>query len=398
MRKAGSLIKLPPQPFKVLTLLVERAGELVTREDLQQQIWGNETFVDYEHGLNFAIKKIRDTLGDNPELPRFIETLPRRGYRFIAPVTTAMPPSSPRESTAVAPEAPVDSDALASRRRVRWVMPAVILLVGLPAILAFPPLYRLARRPVNAPAAMASTAPIQSLAILPLQNLSSDKDQEYFADGMTDELITQLGQIGALRVISRTSVMHYKGSSKTLPVIGRELNADAIVEGTVFRSGNRVRITAQLVDARTDRHLWAQEYERDLGDVLALQDDVALDITSQINANLAARQKSRVTAPRTVNPESLDAYLRGRYYWDQSNEEGFRKSFDYFQEAIEKDSSNALAYSGMADFYGAEYAHNLLSRNQACAKAVEAAAKSIRLDDSLAEAHNSMAAIRMLCD
>jgi len=398
LRKHGLRIKLQEQPFQVLSLLLARPGELVTREELRLKLWPADTFVDFEHGLNKTINKLREALGDDSETPRFIETLPRRGYRFIAPITSDSPLSGPDESQAVsaARSAPAASG---SPRRARWKTHAMILVLGALTLLASALWYRLARRPVHPAAVTLSAAPIRSLAVLPLQNLSGDKDQEYFADGMTDELITDLGQMSALRVVSHTSVMHYKGTSETLPQIGRELGADAIVEGTVFRSGDRVRITAQLLDARTDRHLWAREYERDLRDVIAMQDEVARDIADEIRVELTPQERARLAGSHPVNPEAHEAYLKGLYYWNQFTEAGVKKSLGFFQQAIQNDSNYALGYSGLANSYGVMYVRfQTLPRNEACPEAESAALKAVQLDDSLAEGHHALAAIRLFCD
>jgi TolB-like protein/DNA-binding winged helix-turn-helix (wHTH) protein/Flp pilus assembly protein TadD len=397
LRKHGLRIKLQEQPFQVLRLLLARPGELVTREELRKMLWPADTFVDFEHGLNKTINKLREALSDDKETPRYIETLPRRGYRFIAPVMSAQPRSEPNGPPAVLVAQP-DPVVTANPRRAGWMTPALVLLLGGLALLASALWYRLARRRVS-PTASVSAAPIRSLAVLPLQNLAGDKDQDYFADGMTEELITDLGQMSALRVISRTSVMQYKRTAKTLPQIGRELGADAIVEGAVFRSGSRVRITAQLIDARTDHHLWAHAYERDLKDVLVLQDEVARDIANGIRVELTPQERARLAGAHSVDPEAHEAYLKGRYYWDQFTEADGRKSLGFFQQAIGKDPSYALGYSGLADYYLMMYAGiGALPRNEACPKAEPAALKAVELDDSLAETHLSLGAIRLFCD
>jgi TolB-like protein/DNA-binding winged helix-turn-helix (wHTH) protein/Flp pilus assembly protein TadD len=397
LRRKGRLVRLQEQPFQVLALLLARPGELVAREELRQALWPADTFVDFEHGLNKAISKLRDALGDDSGTPRYIETLPRRGYRFIAPVTSATPPSDPAEPQAM-PATQPDPSMNASPPQTRWITYATVLLLGLLVLATSWLLFKLVRKPAH-PAAAALSRPIRSLAVLPLQNLSGDKNQEYFADGMTDELITDLGQISALRVISRTSVMHYKRTAETLPQIGRELGADAIVEGTVFRSGDRVRITAQLIDARNDRHLWAHSYERDLRDVIVLQDEVARDIANEIRVKLTPQERARLTTSHAVNPEAHEAYLEGRYYWNQFTPEGVKKSLPFFQEAIAKDPNYALGYSGLADYYGVSYVRmGTLSHLEACPKEEAFALEAVRLDDSLAEGHNSLGGTRWLCD
>lgn len=400
LRRKSRLIRLQEQPFQVLALLLARPGELVTREEMRQALWPADTYVDFEHGLNKAVSKLRDALDDDSGTPRYIETLPRRGYRFIAPVTSLSMPSEAIESPRTAANEP-DLSGDVSAPKIQWRTYATVLALGALVILTSWFVFSPTRKRAH-PAGEALSPHIRSLAVLPLQNLSGDNDQEYFAEGMTDELITDLGQMSALRVISRTSVMRYKPTSGTLPPlpqIGRELGVDAIVEGTVFRSGNRVRITAQLIDARTDRHLWARSYERDLRDVITLQDEVARDIADEVRIKLTPQERARLTGSRPVNPEAHEAYLKGRYYWHQFTAEGLKKSRPLFQEAIAKDPKYALGYSGLADYYTFSYVRlGSLSRQEACPKAEALARKAVELDGSLAESHHSLADVRFYCN
>jgi serine/threonine-protein kinase len=233
---------------------------------------------------------------------------------------------------------------------------------------------------------------IQSLAVLPLTNLSGDPQQEYFADGMTEALISDLSKFGALRVISRTSIMQYKGVKKPLPQIAKELNVDGVIEGSVQRWGDRVRISAQLLEAPRDRHLWAKSYERDLGDVLALQDEVAHAIANEIRVELTPTESAHLTTPRHVDPEAFELYLKGRYYWNKRTRDGLTKSLAYFQQTVEKDPTYALAYAGLADSYlmlGAG-AYGVLPPKEAIPKAEAAANKALELDNTLAEAHSTL--------
>jgi TolB-like protein/DNA-binding winged helix-turn-helix (wHTH) protein len=375
LRKSGVLVHLPPQPFRILALLASRPGRVVTRKEIRRQVWGDETFVDFEHGLNHCITQIRTAMGDDAEAPRYIETLPRRGYRFIAPVETVA-------SNTKAVPGPL--------RYKRWVVGVGGGVVAFLALLLALNVAGLRNRLLGH-----ATGPpiIHSIAVLPLENLSRDPDQEYFAEGMTEELITTLGQVSALRVISHTSVMRYKGTKKPLPQIARELNVDGIVEGTVERSGNRVRVTANLLYAPTDRHLWAESYERNLGDVLSLQDDVARDIASQIRIKLTPQEHARLAGSRPVNPQTLDLYLKGRYYWNKRTPEALKESQECFQRAIEKDPSYAPAYAGLADSYamlGAGF-YEVLPPREAYPKAEAAATKALQLDGTLAEAHTTLA-------
>jgi TolB-like protein/DNA-binding winged helix-turn-helix (wHTH) protein/Tfp pilus assembly protein PilF len=396
LRKAGVLLHLPPQPFKILALLASRPGQLVTREEIQQEIWGSETFVDFELGLNAAIKTIRDVLGDDPETPRYIQTLPRRGYRFIAPVDVA--PPSPAASVAAMsslPGAGGDTGATAPAVEAvrhpplekRWVLVLTAGgLVAMAAVVLALNVAGLRDRLLGKPA----PPRIESIAVLPLENLSHDPEQEYFADGMTEELITNLGKISALRVISRTSVMHYKRTKKTLPDIARELNVDALVEGTVQREGNRVRITANLLHAPTDRHLWAESYERDLRDVLALQSELAQTIAREIEIKVTPEEHERLARTRPVDPEAHEFYLKGLYFWDRRSGGGLDKAIKFFQQAIEKDPGYCLAYAGLADAYSSQVAWDVLPPKEGSARGRAAAEKALQ-DDKLAEAHVSLA-------
>jgi TolB-like protein/Flp pilus assembly protein TadD len=330
LRKQGTKVKLQEQPFQILQVLLQRPGEIVTREELQQKIWPADTFVDFDHGLYNAIKRLRESLGDSAETPRFVETLSRRGYRFVGRIERGAP-------------------------RVR------------------------------------------SLAVLPLENLSHDPHQEYFAEGLTEALITTLAKVGELRVVSRTSVMQYKRVRKPLPEIARELGVDAIVEGTVLRSGHRVRITAQLIDAPKETHLWAESYERDLRNVLALQSEVAQAIAREIQIKLTPQEQVHLAEVHVVDPEAYEAYLQGRYYWNRRSGEGFGKAVQYFQQAITKDPTYAAAHAGLADCLSILGLWSLVSPDEG-RKAKQLAVKALELDGSLAEAHASLALATMLYD
>jgi TolB-like protein/DNA-binding winged helix-turn-helix (wHTH) protein/Flp pilus assembly protein TadD len=388
LRKQGSRIRVSAQPFEVLTMLVERPGELVTREQLRERLWPEEVFVDFDHGLNAAVNKLREALCDSTESPRYIETLPKRGYRFLQPVKCGERPAEAsvngETKQAVAPPqvlAPV-AGAINWRRIAAAGAVALLLAVG------FFVLRRGAR-----PDATSTTVPrISSIAVLPLENLSNDPEQQYFVEGMTDEIITDLAKLPGLRVISRTSAMQYKGTHKTMPQIARELNVDAVVEGTVLRDGNRVRIRTQLVYAPADRHVWAQAYERDLKDVLTLQANLAQDIASEIQLNLTSQQRANLSA-RSVDPEAHELYLKGRYFWNKRDQAGFTKAIDYFQQAIAKDPTYAAAYAGLADSYALSGGLYLLPVEQAMPRAQAAAEKALELDSNLAEAHASLGLI-----
>lgn len=407
LRKHGVKVKLHgQQPFLVLSLLLERAGQVVTREELSQKLWTGDTFVDFEHGLATAISKIRDALGDSAESPRFVETIPRRGYRFIAEVATLDAPLSSRQesadSEAYSPRDQIQLEsanrAVAQKARLQplaWKI-AGLILVTLVGLL----LWKVRYKSGPAAAGVAPANSVRSLAVLPLESLSGDASQDYFADGMTDELITDLGQIGALRVISRTSVMAYKHTRKPLPQVARELNVDAVIEGTVLRSGNEVRITAQLIDAAADKHLWANSYQGDLRDTLALQNKVAREIAEQIRINLTPEEQALLKRARVVDPQAYEDYLKGRYFWNKRTADGLEKAADYFGDAIKKDPGYAQAYAGLADSYAllGDWEYGVFSPNKAFPKAKAAAAKALELDSSLGEAHTSLAFVSDLYD
>jgi TolB-like protein/DNA-binding winged helix-turn-helix (wHTH) protein/Flp pilus assembly protein TadD len=392
VRKAGLRIRVQQQPMKLLEILLEHPGEVVTREELRSRVWPNESFGDFDQALNIAIGKLRSALGDSAENPRFIETLPKRGYRFIADVSVLDTDAHPKRQEPVAGDLPATDPgqkiqgiglAVVPQRQLlptRWIIVALALVLSL--LIFFAWRYR-------------SQAPtgIRSIAVLPLENLSGDASQNYFADGMTDELITDLAQISALRVISRTSVMVYKGARKPLPQIARELNVDAVVEGTVLRSGDRVRITAQLIEAATDKHLWSQSYEGELRDTLALQNRVAGAIADQIRINLTPQEQAALKSVKVVNPEAYESYLKGRYFWNKRTADGLKVALAYFQQAIEEDPKYAQAYSGLADTYAllGDWQYAVMTPKEAFPKAKAAAIKALELDSSLGEAHNSLA-------
>jgi len=391
LHKDGAKVRLQEQPFQILTLLLKRPGEVVTREEVRQALWPGDTFVDFDVGLNSAIKRLRDALNDSAENPRFVETLPRRGYRFVAALETspgAAPPGLEAPPRTAPP--PVEGEARARRAGVRlgsWGAAAAVAVLVLMATLA-----ATGRWPH--PRGQLASVPIRSLAVLPFENLSGDAEQDYFADGMTDSLITSLAQVHALRVISRTSVMQYRRANKALPRIAEELDVDAVVEGTVSRAGDRVRITAQLIQATTDRHLWAQSYEREARDVLSLQREVAAAIAQAVEVKLQPEEKVRMTrAAAPVQPEAYEDYLKGRFYWSKRSPETSLKAVGYFQQAIARDPAYAPAYSGLSDTYRAFDVQGLAPPRECMPKAEEAARKALALDDTLAEAHASLAGV-----
>ena len=380
--KAGLRVKLQEQPFQFLAVLLERPGELVTREELRQRLWPADTFVDVDLSLNGALKKLRYALGDVADNPTFIETIPRRGYRFIAtvrPVTADF--ANPEERMQLA-SAPMPGPA----RGLLWRRATRLSLLVLAVAAAVFVVWRLDWRGRSS-ANFTSQVKIQSLAVLPLENLSGDPSQDYFADGMTDALITSLGQISSLRVISRTSVIQYRGVHKPLPQIARALNVDAVVEGTVLRSSGQVRITAQLIQASTDKHLWSQSYQRDLQDVLELQHEIASAIAKQIRVTLTPGEQIRAGTKQTVNLEAYEAYLRGEYFLNRVTSDSLRKAADYFQQAIEKDPNYSPAYIRLASCYQLLADTGTISPKVGYPKAKPFIAKALELDPQLAIAH-----------
>jgi TolB-like protein/Tfp pilus assembly protein PilF len=325
-KEGGTKIRLQEQPLQILRILLERPGKIITREELREKIWPSDTFVDFDHGINNAIKRLREALGDTAEMPRYVETLPRRGYRFIANLQVEIPVPS----------------------RV-----------------------------------------IESLAVLPLENLSGDPGQEYFADGLTEALITTLAKIRALRVVSRTTAMHYKGVHRPLPQLACELGVDAFVEGSVLRSGERVRISAQLIDAKTDSHLWAESYERDLRDVLTLQSEVAGAIAREIQITLTPQERTQLAPKGRVNPEAYVAYLKGRYYWNKRTPDAATKAAEYLQRAIEKDPTYAAAYASLADGAAVTGFWGFVPPEEGFGRAKSIAQRALEIDET-AEAHAAL--------
>ena len=393
LRKHGLRIKLNGQPIDVLTMLIEHAGEVVTREELQKRLWASDTYVDFEHSLNAAIKRLRAALGDSADAPRFVETLARQGYRFIAPVVTQPVESQPASNVEVALDAEPPAGegerkrALLTRRRILQAVGGAAATGALLAVWELlPAKWRNGLSGSGAPR-------ITRLAVLPLANLSGNLEQEYFADGMTDLLITDLGQIGALRVISRPSIMQFKGTKKPLPEIAKQLGVEALIVGSVQSSGNRVRITAQLVDPATDQQLWTRAYERELTDVLALQGEVARAIADEIQARVTPEEAGRLSRNHKIVPAALNAYLLGRYYWDQFKEETILKAIDYFNQAIQLDPAYAAAYGGLAECWSAFLFTDARPWAETITKARDAATQALALDDTLAESHQAMAVV-----
>jgi TolB-like protein/DNA-binding winged helix-turn-helix (wHTH) protein len=421
LSRAGRALKLERKPMELLILLAAGNGHLITRTEIIERLWDSEVFVDTEHGINTAIRKIRQALGDDPENPRFVQTVTGKGYRFIAPIATVEDSSSGDQSrlspteakpleiggAAAAPmpntASPTQSQTVLNASQHSDTMPGnarnsrIILWLAafgaavVFACIAISPVGRdlTARFP-----GLSARPQVRSLAVLPLDNLSGNPSQDYFADGMTDELITMLAKNSTLRVVSRTSVMQYKGVHRPLPEIARALGVDGILEGSISRSGDKVHMTIQLIQASSDTHLWAESYDRDLHDVLKLQGEVAQVIANEVNAKVTPQEQARLAGNRPIDPEAHQAYLEGRYYWNKRTEEGIRKAIGYFHQAIDKDPNYALAYTGLADSYLVLGVYSSAPWQETYRQAEAAATKALEIDDNLAEAHAALAVTR----
>jgi TolB-like protein/DNA-binding winged helix-turn-helix (wHTH) protein len=372
LSRDGRSIPLERKPMELLILLVERQGELVTRAEIAQRLWSSEVFVDTEHGINTAVRKIRNLLRDRPEHPRFVQTVTGMGYRFIATVESPVPPPASypaaAEVIAVQPSTNATPPPASAHPRL-W------LALGTAATLAIVTIALLHRH---------AAPKITSLAVIPLDNLSGDPGQDYFADGMTDELTTMLARNSTLHITSRTSAMQFKGTRQSLPAIAQSLHVDGILEGSISRSGNQVHMTLQLIRADTDTHLWAESYDRSANDLAALPAEAARDIANHLHSTVPAS-----AAGRYVNPEAHDAYLRGRYLWFRGQGEEAAKNF---RKAVELQPDYALGWAGLADYYGEAAADGALNPLQALPQAEALARKAVALDDQLAEAHLSLGA------
>lgn len=382
LRKHGIRIRLQSQPFQLLAMLLERPGQLVTREEICQKLWPADTFVDFDHSLGTAINKIREVLNDSAAEPRFVETLPRRGYRFIAPVTPVHPgPASPL--------VPTEPEKRRRRTRSFYLVVGVCVALLLGALAA----WMIQSKRQGARSRVSDPPPIRSIAVLPLLNLSSDPDQQFFADGMTDELITNLAQISSLRVISHTSAMAYLGTRKPAAQIAQELGVDALVEGSVTRSGNKVRITAQLIQAASDRHLWAHSYDRELSDVLTVQGEVAREIAASISLRLTSEEKIQLSRAHPMNPEVALLYFKGSYLLSKLDAP---RAKEIFIEAIRLDPHNAESWAGLADAY-----HTMAAVGndyEAFPQARGAAQKALEIDPSQAQALMVLGVVSFLYD
>ena len=389
VRRGRRTIKLERIPLQILLLLIEERGKLVTREAIAARVWGKDVFVDVDNGINTAIRKIRQVLNDDPQQPRFIETISGMGYRFIGPVEPIVEAPMPliAEEAAAHVRQFKPEESRFDTPRFRWPRLAslslALLLVAASAALVW---WRSARPGAHA---------IRSIAVLPLQNLSGDSSQEFLADGMTEELITELSRIEPLRVISHTSVMDYKGTKKHLPEIAHELNVDAILEGSVIREKDNVRVTVQLLDGPADRHLWSEAYERPLNGVLNLQRDVAKAVANEIRVKLTPVQQARLKAVQDLNPQAYENYVRGRYLLSTqfTMSAPLLQAKSHFENAIHADPKFAEAFSGLADVHLFLALGRFEAPEIAFQSAHEAISKATALDETVGEIHDTLGTI-----
>ena len=392
LRKQGVKVKLQEQPLKILQLLLEHPGEIISRKELRSHIWPEDTFVEFDQGLYSAMARLRDALGDTSESPRYIETVARRGYRFIAQVRL-MGGIANSEPLAESQQEEAERKTVTLRRLAATLVAG---LIGGSLLLAIVLIFDVAgtRQWLRA-----RTTSIRSIAVLPLENLSGDPAQEYFADGMTEELTTDLGKISALRVISRTSAIRYKGTKKSLADIARELNVDAVVEGTVARSGSHLRITANLLQAFPEKHLWAESYDSEVGDALTVQGQIARAVAREIQVKLTRQEQNLLSVARPVNPEAQDLCLKGFFTMRGfESAESSEKAIKYFQQAIEKDPNYASAYAGLAIVYSTWIPGMTRGPRDLMPKAKEFARKALTLDNTLAAAHSQLGLTELFYD
>jgi TolB-like protein/DNA-binding winged helix-turn-helix (wHTH) protein len=392
LRRKGRPIRVERIPLELLLLLVSRKGELVSRAEIIDKLWGSDVYIDTNTAINVAVRKVRQALRDDPDSPQFLLTVPGKGYRFIGSLEQP-PQARPAEAAQVQPSSsvpvltalpePAEPIELPQRPRRGWLLLAIAAgIIAVAALLLWP-------RFRQAPKAPGKRA---MLLVLPFQNISGDPAQEYVADGLTEETITDLGQLSPaeLGVIARTSSMAYKHTDKTVNQIGRELRVDYILEGSVRRDGDKSRVSAQLIRVSDQTHLWAHNYDRDMHDLLGIENELGKTIAQQVRVNLTPRRQIELSKMRTVDPEAYDLYLRGRYYWNQGTSAGVKESIGYFQQATAKDPDFALAYSGLADAYNSASSLYINPPKESFPQAREAAIKAITLDPSLAEAHAAL--------
>lgn len=380
----GSLpLKLRPQPFLLLEMLVMHPGEVVSREELRQTLWSDETFVDFEHGLNTSVKELRRALCDSASKPRYIETVPRVGYRLIVPVEKTEP------GTIAVEPASIPADPVLRHYLPRW---STILIAALLILVVFAFFWWRFRRPQ--PGNVVNAEPTR-LAVLPFENLTGDVTQDYLSDGLTEEMIAQLGRLGpeGLSVIARTSVMHYKHTQEQVDQIGRELRVDYVLEGSVRRDANRVRVSAQLIRVKDQTHSWARQYDRELTNLLALQAEIAQEISDEMQVAFNHRRPASRAALSPQQSQAYDLYLKGLFFWNKRTVEDFRRAIGYFEQAIAKDPNDASSYAGLADCYALIGGYSSEPLSEYMLKARAAALKALELDPNLPEAHTALGVI-----
>ena len=373
LANAGTRVALPPQPVRILALLAQRKGELVTRQEIQDAIWGDDTHVDFDRALNFAVKQIREALGDDAEAPTYIETLRGRGYRFVAEVT---PDTAAIETPTPAIDASLRGEPAPPRSWMRWAVPAAVAIVAI-AWVAF-----------SRGGFSSDPSSVRSIVVLPIVNLSGDADRDYLADAMTDAIIGSLSQIESLRVISRTSAMVYKDAKKTIPEIARELNVDAVMEGALEDASGGPRLAVTVRDS-AERLLWSKTFSRGASEATAVQYDVARELAARIGAPLPAAMAGQAAGARPIDPRVYQAYARGRYFWNRRSKADVRRALDEFKSAIEIDPSFAPAYAGLADTYMAIAAYGFTADEDAWRQAIASAEQALKLDPNLADGHAS---------
>lgn len=394
LRKNGNKVHIQDKPLRLLAVLTRRQGKVVTRDELREELWPGQTYVEYEDGLNTAVRKLRETLSDPREKPKFIETVPRRGYRFIAPVEEILETPTTDLKAVASPEAafaPIQPSALREERKTIVTILPVLALAVVVAVSSYVAWRHFRPTPKPLPGSA-------MLAVLPFQNLTGDAGEEYVSDGFTEEIISQLGRLNhdQLRVIARTSMMTYKGSNKSIKEIAHELGVNYVLEGSIRKTSDGLRVTAQLIRADDQTHLWAREYDRPLGDLVQVQGEVAQGVAQEIQVQLSPEVKETLAGAQPVDPEAYSAYLKGRFFWNKRSGDGLTTAVGFFEQAIQRNPKYAPAYAGLADADNALMFYGFMPGAEGIPKARAAATKAVELDGSLAEGHASLAYVHFM--